>query len=330
MAISAAELERSLDLVPSVIFNGVRIRALFDTLLSRPPNETFHEFLIAVIQWTFGESWWRHQLTMPDETRHVVVRWYLACCQLTQDRHEVDRQSDGIHRSIATGPVWALLNFGYDLFCLQVKRHLPEYIVERLQRHASFQAMRYEIAVAAILLRAGLEIEYLDEQKVKEKHGEYIASDRSTGHKFAVEAKTRVRPGVLHASGEFKQKRDVRGLENLIRDALAKKPSDKPYVVFVDVNLPETPNVPLFEKPWVNDIKGVLSLLGTPTPENPERFSLLVVTNFAYHLGANDARAPKPEWIVVLPRFASPSMRPQLVEALSAIINRYGIVPDQL
>lgn len=328
----SADFERHLNLVPSVVFNGVRVRTLFDTLHFRPPHETFHEFLLRVIQWTLGETWWKHQLAASVDSRHAVVSWYLQYCEFTRNRtSDATVQSDGVtHRSRATGPLWALLTLGYDLFCLQVKRELPNFVVERLRSRASFQGMRYELTAAAILLRAGFQLEYLDERQIKEKHGEFLARHASSGQQFVVEAKTRVRSGVLHSAGTFEYKRDVRGLEDLVRNALKKRPVDTPFVIFLDVNFPPSPDVPVLEKAWINDIKGVLSLLGTPTADTPDRFSLLVVTNFAYHLGAEDARVPQPEWTLVLPRFASIPLDAQALESIDASLQSYGIVPDEL
>jgi hypothetical protein len=332
MRISAADFEPNLTLVPSVLFNGKRVRTLYDTLHCRPPGETFHEFLIATIQWTFGEAWWKHQVGAGGDARHAVVAWYLQYCEFTRTRTNADaRGPDALTYSApATGPLWALLTLGYDLFCLQLKRELPTHVVAKLRDRSSYQSMRYEVAAAAILLRAGFDIEFLDEHEIGPKHGEFLVRRSGSAQAFVVEAKSRVRSGVLHRSGTFHYTRDVRGLEDLVRDALQKHSDDLPFVVFLDVNLPPTPEVTLLEKSWIRDIKGVLSFLGTPTEENPDRFSLLVVTNFAYHLGAADDHVPRPEWVVILPQFPTVALEQSAVGQLHGSLQRYGVVPTEL
>jgi len=333
MPISAADFEPHLHLVPSVIFNGFRIRALSDKVHSRPLTETFHEFLIGVVHWAFGETWWKQQLGMPANKRHVVVRWYLTYCEFTRQRTGPDtkRADDVSYSSPATGPLWALLTLGYDLFCLEFTRELPSALLDRLRQHAAFQSARYELMTAAVLIRAGFHLEYLDEQQIREKHGEFIARHPVLGERrLVVEAKTRIRPGVLHAPGIFSYAGDARGLEELVRNALRKRPADLPFVVFLDVNFPPTPDKEVFEKPWVEDIKRVLTLLGTPSPEKADRFSLLAVTNFAYHLGAEDARVPHPEFTLILPKFAEVSLDTSVVAMIDSSLGRYHVVPDQL
>lgn len=163
---SAIDLEPYLPLVPSVVFNGHRIRFLFDTIHPRPLNETFHEFLIGVLQWTLGENWWKHQLRLPAVQQHSVVSWHNQYCKLTLERTNDDhRRSDGVtYSSKAAGPIWSLLTLGYDLFCIQVNRTLPAFMASRLRDHATFQSVRYEIAVAAILQRSGFDLDYFDEK----------------------------------------------------------------------------------------------------------------------------------------------------------------------
>jgi hypothetical protein len=189
--VSALDLERHLPLVPSVVFNGRRIRAVFDKLQIRPENETFHEFLLAVVQWTFGDTWWKHQLKLAPKQRHVVLRWYDVYCDVTRDRTISENllADQKTYGSSGSGPIWAVLTLGFDLFCIQLKRHLPEYWVERLRGHASFQSARYEVAVAAILNRAGFELEYVDENPHEGKLCEFIAHHARLQLDIAVEAK---------------------------------------------------------------------------------------------------------------------------------------------
>ena len=100
------------------------------------------------------------------------------------------------------------------------------------------QGARYELWVAAICITAGFDLDFENETNPSKVHTEFIATDRHSTTKIAVEAKSRHRRGVQGFTGgvEVKpgDKVDIRGvvLEGY------KKSSALPLYVFVDVNLP--------------------------------------------------------------------------------------------
>lgn len=55
------------------------------------------------------------------------------------------------------------------------------------------------------------------------------------------------------------------------------------FAVFIDVNLPITPNVPMDDKPWVKDVKKLVDkkLGGVAPQEYP--LNAAFFTNFSYH-----------------------------------------------
>jgi hypothetical protein len=82
-----------------------------------------------------------------------------------------------------------------------------------------------------------------------EKHCEFIAKHRRTGTEVYVEAKSRVRPGVLNEVGTFDDTKVVKaGVRQLYQSALSQAPQDKPFLIFIDVNLP-TDSLPAPEEP---------------------------------------------------------------------------------
>lgn len=135
---------------------------------------------------------------------------------------------------------------------------------------------------------------------------------------------------MLNTPGDFSPRSDARGLEQLLRKAFKQRVPQMPFVVFLDVNLPPSPAIPDFDKPWVNDLKGVLTLLGMPSPENPEPYSAIVATNFAYHFGSATASRPESEAAFVLPRFTDVPLNESVLNLLSATVLRYGRIPTQL
>lgn len=318
-----------MNLVPSVVFKGYRFRAIWSTLYYRALSETFHEFLIFVVKLTFGKRWWMSQVR-DARNRHAVVAWWFEWCEVTKTR-EHRLGPDGVTRSgNATGPTWALLQLGYDLFCLQAKNKLPDFMVERLRKHKDFQSVRYELAVAAIMARAGFEIEYLDDKAIDEKHCELIATHPGSGLRIGVEAKSRRRAGVLHERGEFSRSPDARGLEKLLRKARKQKPAGIPLLIFVDTNLPPEHDIPNEEKSLVKDLKGVMERIGGNRPDAPDPHAALFVTNFAYHYGWPDGNSYKGEWILVLPRYTQHPVPMPLLQRIYATTGRYDTIPDEI
>ncbi len=322
-------VEPHLSLVPSVIWDGKRWRAVFSKLYYRPLTETFHEFLIQVIKWTFGEPWWRSQVGMIEGQRHIVVRWAYQYADLTQ-KAIWNKDSAPPFAVPANGPTWALLSLGYDLFCLQACNVLPDFVVERLRNRSAYQGARYEIAVAAILMRSGFNITFLDESSKSDKHCEFIATHRSKGIMIGVEAKSRRRPGAVNESGEFSYSEDVRGLENLVRQAKKQGPAGLPFLIFIDLNLPASPGLPSAERPWMKDVMKLMDRLGVPTAESPDPYSALVLTNYAFHFGNPNSRVPKPEWGMVISRYAMHPIDVHHIAVLEETLDRYGVIPAEV
>jgi hypothetical protein len=292
----------------------------------RPPEETFHEFLISVVQWTFGETWWKHQIRMPEKDRHIIVKWKYLFAALTKvPPKDASRPP---YATPANGPVWALLSLGYDLFCLQAKNKLPEFIVERLRKNLSFQGARYEVAAAAIMMRSGFDVRFLDGTGMSEKHCEFIATHRTQRIQIEVEAKSRKRPGSVHEPRSFSQSEDARGLENLVRQAKKQRPNGFPFLIFVDLNLPASPGLKVEDRPWMRDAKLVIDRLSPASAESPDPFSALVLTNFSFRYGLADEAVPKPEWGVIVPKYPFLPLDQRLIDVLMETLDRYSSIPN--
>lgn len=324
--------EPHLPLVPSQIVNGLRMRVAWNRYHWRPMTETFHEFLAAVVGLSFGEEWWRQQESCRSDDQHVVVRWtmrieFVRSRTATAERVGVPLAAD------APPPVWALTQLGYDLFCLQAKDRLPEFLVKRLRKRDSFQSARYEIAAAAVMARSGFEIEFLDTQERVRKHCEFLATHRASGVAVGVEAKSRVRCGALHERGTFAYTEDSEGLRLLVRKALKQRPSGIPFIVFVDVNVPATAGVKLVEKPWVRDLLTAIGKMSgaAAVPPRKDRFSLLIATKLGFHFGSINDVAIGGERIIVEPQNPEyPLDFPALRNALRDTLDRYDRIPPQM
>jgi len=171
--------------------------------------------------------------------------------------------------NIGAGAAW--YRFAYDLYTIKNNSKLEARLRQRLLNGGDFQSARHELWVASLFVAANFEIEYEDESDNSKTHPEFIATDRETMLKIAVEAKSKHRKGVKGFRGgsdrEPAEKVDVRGL---ILDAYQKN-IDLPYYIFVDVNLP--PYDKSYWDAWMNEIDSLMNDLtlegySDPCPAN--------------------------------------------------------------
>ena len=325
--------EPHIDFVPSVVHKGYRWRAVWSGVHARPVTETFHEFLTNVVKWTLGEEWWKHQVAMAPDQRHAVVRWASDYGKLTRHHWEAatpeQTETGPVYSAPKSGPAWALLQLGYDLLCLQQTNRLPEQTVAKLTNHGRFQGARFEIAVAAVMMRAGFDIEFLDDVTEKGKHCEFFATRRGSDLKIGVEAKSRVRPGALNEPGTFGYTEDWRGLQELVRRAKKQRPAGRPFFIFLDVNLPTSSVSP---PPWIRDTKRVLDVTGPASAEHPDPYNALFLMNFAQNYGDALSPASAPEWGFVISGAPEVALDDggAAIQAVRTSVARYGHIPDEI
>jgi SEC-C motif len=323
-------------MMKSFVWKGHRWRAIWNGLYYRPLAETFHDFLTGLMRGTFTKDWTDAQDAVPTEQRHVVARWLEEFKDLAASPL---RLAKGVY--VPSGPIRAALGLAYDLYFLQLVNKLPPSLVHRLRDPVAFQGARYEAAIAAIFAHAGFDIELLDEKVKKEKHCEFIAKHKRTGTEVYVEAKSRVRPGVLNAPGTFDDTKEVRaGVRQLYQSAQTQAPQDKVFLIFIDVNLPTdtlpppeepTHSIPYDNIPWMVEIETMLkddwAIEGRDkTPE-----TAVIITNFAPHFGEKDAAAPPDIFAIVpSPKPRNPLVDPYVIDDLFFCLRHYGIVPKEI
>ena len=177
--------------------------------------------------------------------RHPALQWMYE---------HIDAAPHGAKQD-GNGAAW--FRFAYDLFTIRDNAQLQLDLREKLLAPKSFQAARYELKVAAICAAAGFDLAFEDERDPKTKHPEFVGTDRFTGTKIAVEAKSRHRRGVLGFVGGLErppaEKVDIR---KLVLEAYAKRPQH-PFYVFVDLNLPPA-NAGDMER-WESELRGTLN-----------------------------------------------------------------------
>jgi hypothetical protein len=313
-----------------VRWQGRTVRIVGSHLYSRPPQETFHEFMIHVLKWTLGEHWHREQLATPLEKRHVIHQWLKASSDLWRKFKDDPSHKNGEQFWIEpTGEAQALLVLAHDVTHLVHTNALPNDLIHRLKSHDGFQGARYEIAVAATFVRAGCRVKFIEEKV--QKHCEFVAEDAATGAIVGVEAKSRHRPGVLHMAGVPDELAAVRGdVEGLINRALDQAPADLAFMIFVDLNTPHTDRgVAMPDRQWFQDLWASMQSFPTPTPDDPDIFNALVITNFSYHWQKGQ-RASGGEYLYIVPMHAKHPIPELFIGRVLAAVESYGAIPKEV
>jgi hypothetical protein len=235
----------------------------------------------------------------------------------------------------------AVLSLGYDLWFLQLEYKLPNSWVERLRDTNQFQGARYEVAIASIFVRADFVLTLLDEKVKGQKHCEFIAKHKTTGIEVYVEAKSRVRRGVLNQEGEFNEETDVKGdTRGLYQSALSQAPNDRPFFIFADVNLPsdqlpdpedEAHSIPYNKIPWMAEIEKMLKDDWGTEGRGLSPDTAVIVTNFSPHFGERDAATPVNIFASVpAPNPKNPLMAQVVMDDLFYCLRHYGSVPKDV
>lgn len=322
------------DFVKPLIHQGRKFWCLGSRLYyQRPPNETFHEFIIFVFCQTFGEQWRDEQLSLPVEDRHFLFIAYEKYFEWQKKNMTPQNKVGGLWAYLPDGYSRALVSFAFDLCSLIHKKHLPDDLLDRLKKKSTYQGARYELAISALFARLGCDIEFLDEKYQHDRnappHCEFNATLPTTGEVVAVEVKSKEREGVLHTDGNLNVHELLWGkVQRLYRQALDSNPNDRPFLIFIDVNAPQTPGIPTLEKPWVKDIKKMFKKAPLYSTENPDPTNGLFVTNYSYHY-QEENQAEAGENLFVIPIHSKIPIRDGLFyDRLLEGLANYGNVPN--
>lgn len=308
-------------------FKGYTFRAIGSRLFYRPEKETFHEFLIEIpLKWVMSKPWWDGERVKGESYQHIVFRWLREWYELQKQSVPMEWDGKTPFSSDATGNALALLTLAYDLYHLQRFGKLPHDLVERLRDRNAFQGAKYEVAVAACFARGGFEIQWIKEKA--KKHAEFNAIHLYSKDIISVEAKSRHRPGIIHQSGTAELEKAKADLKDLYLDSLAHAPGDRPFTIFLDVNLPHTPEVPHVEKEWFDEVQQMLYQVQQPSSYAPLPFIELTITNFSWHYEGNNP-ATTGESMVIRPAFSTHIPKdPNVMNGVHEALQKYGSVPN--
>jgi hypothetical protein len=307
---------------------GKRARSLYSKVYFRRQEETFHEFILYVMQITLGEKWLNEQGDLPVEKQHFIYRsWENLKKWMKDNKDEKEKNLTGRYSGKVDGFTAWILALSYDLYILQNTNRLPKELLRRLKHYDQFQGARYEIAIASIFARAGFEIDFVDESEMGKKC-EFFAHNKDAGTIIAVEAKSRHRQGILHMSGSCPPEKLKKGnISKLLHDALQKETKDCPYFIFIDMNTPLDPSRKTEEKRWFKDMIRIVGNKISSSEKDPSSENGVIITNYSYHYDETDPTIGG-EFAFSIPLHTIHPIPKFLQDRILRIVSKYGQIPD--
>jgi hypothetical protein len=326
-------MEPNLHFVPSLLSSGKRLRAVANEIWSGSPNSTFYEFIEDYAINLIGDSWWIEQEEKISKDEQNAMFRFADYYQKYKHQILLKSKKTGEPPLIyPSGPILFWLTLCYDLVCLKHKFSLPEplKLIERLKCRDGFQGARYEIAMAASLVRAGCDVNWINPKDAISglKTCELIATHRLTGISFAVEAKSKHRDGILNQKGIFDTKAEHTGVSHLLREALQKDSQNLPLIIFIDLNLPfysddngKTNSLLQIEEA-VNKRRRLLSA--------NENLALIAFTNFPFHYGKPEETPPLTNHCFAMPKEIQQTLPDIIKKDIEDSLLRYGHIPREI
>jgi hypothetical protein len=291
-----------------------KLRAVRNKIYARPHHETLQDFQINHLLWLLGKDWFYLETAKPLEQRHIVLRW----------RHELNlgpasRVSAIVRRVLQApeiGEAEALQVLADDVYQLAQALDIPSKVIERLRNLTEFQTVRYEILAASLFARRGFQIEFIDD--TAGRNPVFIVS-RGT-ERIAFAAKSRHRAGVLFERGAFADDAPAE-IKRLYESALGQNPGGLPFVVFIDVNLPLTPQVPIIEK---NGVREAMQAFDHKIHSD----AALILTNFGWYF-SRSPQSPPGEFIIARHEKARYDIAEETWTLLQRALSEYGLVTNR-
>jgi hypothetical protein len=280
-----------------------------------------------------GKKWLEEEGRKSQDEQHIVARWLNAWDELRTKGQEAARASETQTYSPITGEAQELLALADDASrLLQMEKKLPKKLRTRLLNRNEFQGARYELAIAAIFIRTNFRIEWIDDKtgpvNSLGKRCDFNAIHQVTGETVAVEMKSRRRKGRLHEAGEAKDSADLSAdVYNLYKEATEQNPGDRPFAIFIDINLPHQPARAGTDKTWTSEVEEILKRYGAANSNNPAPFSFVFFTNFAWHFRGREVAHTSEHYFSFVPG-ATYQISQQTFDAIGWAVHGYGALPD--
>jgi hypothetical protein len=299
---------------------GSKFRAVGKSVYQRPEKETFYDFEIHHLLWTLGKDWFDAEMKKPLGERHVILRWRTERNEQLKKHQDPEKPADHPVSVPSTGRMRALQVLADDVYHLAHSGGIPKRIIERLRDGTQFQGARNEILTASLLAKCGFTIRFIDD--TSKRNPEFFAERGN--ERIAVEAKSRHRRGVLHERGDFNQDAPAK-IRELYENAAGQNPGDCPFLIFIDVNLPLTPNVEPLKRTWV--VEAMKAFGDRQSEELQNRDTALILTNYGWHFYRDEYSPPGETCFALAPNAPHPIDRESWRLLLRAM-SEYGVVTD--
>jgi hypothetical protein len=283
-----------------VDFNGRRLVAVKNRLLHSNHWLTFQDFLLDYIKVALGSAWRNAEIAKPLEQRHPILVWYHKICEY---QRTFVTEPGKVNSAPMTGVAAAYLHLAYDLYALDHNAELQTRLISRLRNPDQFTGARYEVYVAAMMIRAGFDIEFEDEEDGSTTHCEFTVTYRRTGMLFSVEAKRR-------------EGHRVR-IGRLFNNALS-KPANHARIIFIDINTRDDAtgnHPPAFLEKALGRIR---SFEGQKLNGQPRPPAYVFVTNTPWDLYLD---APAPRCTALAEGFQIPDFKSGVLVDLRRVID---------
>ncbi|EHL30001.1 YecA family protein [Legionella drancourtii] len=307
--------------IQSCVFQGKRMVILGNSIVvSDHPEIDWRspaEFLSSNLKTTLGNDWFESEANKPESDRHIIIKW------CTKGPFKVIDSRESLEVCQLSGNELAYLHLAYDLFVLINHNYLIDNLVKRLKVESSFNGARYELFVLATMIRAGFKLKPFDETLGLGRVTECQATHIQTGEIIQVEAKARDVKGVL---GAKQGKRKNIDLYRKLRNAVEKEVDD-PYIVFVDVNMPE---LDIYnDRDKIDKIRGEYKKLEEKFPEHLP--NIVCFTNIPFHYGREDNQLNSSTHGIIISHRPKVKFKnqEQIVASLRASLDKYQFLPKK-
>lgn len=306
------------------VFGGIRLVPVGNQFVQFDPHKTYLDFLSYFMKSIIGTDWGNVELSKPHNDQHQIIKLYKKVAD--QQKNQV--KSEGrIYALKRTGALNAWYQLAYDLHVLSHNLALNEVVLNRLKHKDQYQGARYELSVAAVMIRAGFEVKHKDGKGGSTSRFEFTAKDKKTGEIIAVEAKSKHRAGVLDfdlENGKVAHRKI--NAKRLLGEALTKA-TRYPLVIFTDLNMPPI-DVELQNSFWAKELEKTISnkekqyKAGMPA-------NAFIFTNHPQHYEDDTIPNPLSSWMITRtsnPRF--PIKNEEIIDKIAATLKLYENIPS--
>lgn len=249
--------------MPLELFAGDdRIVVAGNEIYAVPREQNFHEFLITYGLAKIGRKCVEaeHDQTNP---KHPIAKLLLSSTLRIQENKDGSSQLHSIDKRL-----YGFIKVAYDLFTVADNASLQSEIIKRLFHVDQYQGARYELYVAAAMIRGDFTVDFEDETDSETSHCEFTAVAKQSSKSYSVEAKS------LGVSENFNPGQLKRNLGKALR-----KHARFERIVFLDLNTVDS-NIFASLKHAAQEIGAVIeSIESSGTAEKPWPSSILFLTN---------------------------------------------------